>query len=97
MNRGDIVFISDDKEKNEWYAALDSMGDGVIVTDLESKISYMNKFAQNLTGWSIMQAQNKALKSVFNIKNQEDKYLLDNKIKYVKKKIIRLITSVQIL
>lgn len=44
------------RQKNELYTTLGSIGDGVISTDTESKIVFMNEMAQNMTGWSLEEA-----------------------------------------
>jgi len=46
---------------------LNSIGDGVIATDTEGRITRMNPVAQKLTGWSIEQAKGIPFSEVFNI------------------------------
>jgi len=48
---------------------LNSIGDALIVTDIEGKITRMNPVAQKLTGWTFKEAHNKALEKVFRIIN----------------------------
>lgn len=44
-----------------------SVGDGVIVTDPEGRISLFNRTAERLTGWSVAEATGRPLESVFSI------------------------------
>jgi len=46
---------------------LDSIGDGVIVTDNEGVVTRLNPVAQSLTGWSMVDAVGKPLSKVFKI------------------------------
>ncbi|MDI9414315.1 MAG: diguanylate cyclase [Bacillota bacterium] len=56
--------------REEYYGAmLDSIGDGVIVTDIDGKITWMNPKAQELTGWSKQSALGEPFEEVFVIIN----------------------------
>lgn len=46
---------------------LDCIGDAVISTDVEGRISYMNVVAEQLTGWSREKAQGLPFSKVFNV------------------------------
>jgi diguanylate cyclase (GGDEF)-like protein/PAS domain S-box-containing protein len=64
-------------EKEHFRTTLLSVGDGVIATDRDGKITLMNKVAEQLTGWSFTNAKDKQLFEVFNIidsfsKNQSE-------------------------
>ncbi|MFW5808434.1 MAG: ABC transporter substrate binding protein, partial [Spirochaetota bacterium] len=68
---------------------LDSIGDGVIATDLSGRIVRMNPVAEKLTGWKISDAVGKDLNDVFRIsdidtgmaaENPADKVLQENTI-----------------
>lgn len=64
------------KEKELWQfqekfkVTLDSIGDGVITTDLEGKIEYMNQRAENLTGWNFSEARGRNFNKIYRIKNE---------------------------
>ena len=46
---------------------LNSIGDGVIVTDSSGNISRLNPIAEKLTGWPIAEAKGKPVRKIFNI------------------------------
>lgn len=48
---------------------LHSIGDGVIATDIDGKITRMNRMAEKLTGWSFEEARGLPLASIFKIVN----------------------------
>lgn len=52
----------------EWaQATLNSIGDAVVTTDLECRVTYLNRVAEKLTGWSTIDALGKPLAQVFKI------------------------------
>lgn len=58
-------------EQKEWFSTtLSSIGDAVIVTDAEGRISFMNAVAQTLTGWARNDAAGRRLADVFHIVNE---------------------------
>ncbi len=58
-------------EKERLAVTLRSIGDAVITTDIEGKIVFINKVAEQLTGWSNEDAQGKPSPDVFNIINEK--------------------------
>lgn len=49
---------------------LRSIGDAVITTDVDGKVTYLNTVAESLTGWSQLNALGKPLETVFRIVNE---------------------------
>ncbi|PYG84349.1 hypothetical protein LY28_03612 [Ruminiclostridium sufflavum DSM 19573] len=47
------------------YITLSSIGDGIICTDINDKITFINKAAENMTGWTRDEAQSKSLTDIF--------------------------------
>lgn len=58
-------------EKERFKTTLLSIGDGVISTDNNMNILIMNKVAEDLTGWSNLEARGKPLERVLDIINEE--------------------------
>jgi PAS domain S-box-containing protein/putative nucleotidyltransferase with HDIG domain len=55
------------QEREEWLSALlKSIGDGVIATDKDGLITYMNPLAEKLTGWSQEDVLKKPLIEIYN-------------------------------
>ncbi len=58
------------REKERVQVTLESIGDGVITTDVAGRIDYLNPVAEELTGWSNAQANGQPLTSVFQVKGE---------------------------
>jgi len=54
-------------EKERAQVTLNSIGDAVISTDVEGRVSYLNAVAERSTGWSLSDAMNRPLEDVFEI------------------------------
>src|SRR5262249_543875 len=57
---------------------LGSIGDAVIATDIEGRITYLNNVAENLTGWSRDNALGRPLDTVFQILNESTREPVEN-------------------
>jgi PAS domain S-box-containing protein len=57
---------------------LRSIGDAVITTDVEGRITYLNQVAEAATGWSLADASNRPLETVFRIINETTRQPVDN-------------------
>lgn len=55
------------KSDQNYQTTLNSIGDAVIVTNSNGAITFLNPVAEDLTGWTHEQAQQKPLTEVFNI------------------------------
>lgn len=60
------------------HATLLSIGDGVIATDLEGRVTLLNPVAEQLTGWTRSEAKGQPLETVFHIVNEETRLPVDN-------------------
>jgi two-component system, NarL family, sensor histidine kinase UhpB len=58
-------------ERGHLGITLSSIGEGLITTDKDGNIIYMNPAAEKLTGWSIREIRNKPLQTVYNVFDQE--------------------------
>jgi diguanylate cyclase (GGDEF)-like protein/PAS domain S-box-containing protein len=52
-------------EKERAQVTLNSIGDAVLSTDIQGKVSYLNVVAENLTGWTREEAAGKDIEEVF--------------------------------
>ncbi len=70
-------------EKERLNVTLQSIGDGVITTDVNGKIIFLNKMAETLCGWTNEEAQGKPSTIVFNIINEKTGHKCDNPVQRV--------------
>lgn len=73
------------RNEQRWITTLRSIGDAVIATDTAGNVTFMNKVAEDLTGWSITEAQQKPLAKVFNIVNEQSRQQVESPISRVLK------------
>jgi PAS domain S-box-containing protein len=67
------------KESKVWLSTiLKSISDGVISTDIEGKITFMNTVAENLTGWKEQESTGKPLQNIFQIIKEDDNEEISN-------------------
>ena len=57
---------------------LHSIGDAVITTDVDGRITYMNAVAESLTGWTHREAVGQSLDAVFRIVNEDTRQPVAN-------------------
>jgi PAS domain S-box-containing protein len=72
------VLIREQRERLR--VTLHSIGDGVIVTDAESRVTMLNPIAQALTGWSQEAAAGTPLTTVFHILNEQSRQQVENPV-----------------
>ncbi len=68
------------EEKERIQVTLHSIGDGVITTDTDGKVQYLNPVAEELTGWSLTEAEGQPLDTVFNIINEATRIQCENPV-----------------
>ncbi|MGH8258209.1 MAG: PAS domain S-box protein, partial [Steroidobacteraceae bacterium] len=66
------------REKESAQITLQSIGDGVITTDAESVIDYINPVAEELTGWRLEDAMGRPVEEVFRAFHEETCEPLEN-------------------
>lgn len=88
------LFIS-----REWFSkTLLSTGDGVIATDQNGIITFMNRVAEDLTGWTLEETKGKALDFVFDIIDETTRLPVENPLaKALKQNQVVLLTNHTIL
>src|ERR1700722_4167270 len=61
-------------EQRDWLrVTLSSIGDAVITTDAEGRITFLNPVAESLTGWTLQEAVGQPLAGVIRIINEESR------------------------
>ena len=58
------------QQRQQLLVTLTSIGDAVIATDAEARVTFLNPIAESLTGWSAAEANGQPLGAVFNIANE---------------------------
>src|SRR5919199_1297636 len=67
------------RQQTDWLrVTLASIGDAVISTDAEGRVTFMNAVAEALTGWPQSEAQGRPLPEVFHIVNEETRRPAEN-------------------
>src|SRR5579862_7847011 len=65
--------------QQEWFrVTLASIGDGIIASDPNGRVTYMNAVAERLTGWSNDAANGRPLADVFHIVNETTRLPVEN-------------------
>ncbi len=59
------------RSEEQLRITLASIGDGVIATDMERRVTLLNPVAESLTGWTLEKARGKSLAEVFVLVNEE--------------------------
>jgi PAS domain S-box-containing protein len=68
-------------EQREWLATtLESIGDAVIATDINSRIVFLNAVAEHLTGWRAHEAKGRECAEVFHIVNESSRSTVDSPV-----------------
>ncbi|MCK5687331.1 PAS domain S-box protein, partial [bacterium] len=76
-----IIKITEARE--DLHITLNSIGDGVISTDMQGRVARMNPVAEKLTGWTYKKAKGKQVSNVFNIIHTQTGELADNPVEKV--------------
>jgi PAS domain S-box-containing protein len=72
------------EQQKEWFrVTLSSIGDGVIVTDREGRVVFMNREAERLTGWTAVEALLNPLPSVFRLIDEATRDRMENPVSQV--------------
>lgn len=69
--------------EKRWATTLESIGDGVIATDMLGNISFMNAVAEKLTGWTLRQVSGCPVEKVFRIINEKTRETVESPVEKV--------------
>jgi PAS domain S-box-containing protein len=70
-------------KREKLRVTLESIGDAVITTDADGRITLLNRVAQELTGWGPTEATGAPLADVFHIINQRTRQRVENPVRRV--------------
>ena len=87
-HEGTITDITDRKraetrvfeEKERAQVTLQSIGDGVITTDAEGRVDYINPVAQDLTGYDMRSVRGRPVSEIMTIINEHTRATVDNPV-----------------
>ncbi len=69
------------RQQREWLrVTLTSIGDAVIATDAEGRITFVNPVAESLTGWNAEQAAGQPVQCVFRIVNEQTSQAVEDPV-----------------
>jgi PAS domain S-box-containing protein len=71
------------RQKEFLNVTLGSIGDCVIVSDIQGRITFMNEVAENVTGWSKEEAVSQPVASVFRIINEHTREAVESPVEKV--------------
>ncbi|MBL8828640.1 MAG: PAS domain S-box protein, partial [Planctomycetaceae bacterium] len=67
------------RQQSELYrTTLHSIGDAVITTDVQGRVTHLNELAESLTGWSSASAAGQPLDAIFQIVNESTRLPVEN-------------------
>ena len=73
-----------ENEARAWRV-LQSIGEAVIVTDADARIVQMNRVAEAMTGWTLVEAANRPLANVFRVLDEVSRQSLENTVEKVRR------------
>ncbi len=74
------------QRQREWLrVTLGSIGDAIIATDTEGKVTFLNTVAEALTGWPLPEAKARPVTEVFNIVNEHTRQTVESPVARVLK------------
>lgn len=65
-------------EKERAQVTLNSIADGVITTDNEGMVDYLNPVAETLTGWTLDEARGRPVNEIFMLRHEIEGHTLEN-------------------
>jgi diguanylate cyclase (GGDEF)-like protein/PAS domain S-box-containing protein len=68
------------EEKERAQVTVQSIGDGVITTDAQGRVDYLNPVAESLTGWDTREARGLPVAAIFRLVNDIDREPVENPV-----------------
>jgi PAS domain S-box-containing protein len=69
-----------EQQRERFAVTLASIGDAVITTDIQGRVTFLNPIAEAMTGWSDREARGEALERVFHIINEDTREPAENPV-----------------
>lgn len=79
-NRYKQTEASERAQREYLQVTLASIGDAIIVTDPTGAITFLNRVAETLTGWTTADAMGKPLQEVFRIVNEASRHVVESPV-----------------
>lgn len=79
----DVALQNRQRERDLLSTTLASIGDCVIVTDVEGRITFMNDIAAAVTGWTGDEVRNRPLREIFRIVNEQTRVPAEDPVEKV--------------
>ncbi len=74
------------KESREWFQiTLKSLGDGVVSTDHDGRVSFINPVAQQLTGWNHVDSQGQPFREVVKLGDERTRLEIEDPVEAVRR------------
>lgn len=70
-------------QRERFAVTLARIGDAVITTDMQGRVTFLNQVAETLTGWTAVQAAGQTISTVFRIVNAITHQVVENPIDHV--------------
>jgi PAS domain S-box-containing protein len=70
-------------ERETLQTTLTSIGDGVITTDIQGNVTYLNPTAAQLTGWSLAAARQRSLAEIFSLIHEQTRQSITSPMEQV--------------
>ncbi len=80
MRQHFVANLETRRQKEILAVTLASIGDAVIITDTKGRITFLNAIAENLTGWSAKEAEDRPCAEVFRIVNEETRLPVESPV-----------------
>jgi PAS domain S-box-containing protein len=78
------LLFRDLNRQREWLrVTLESIGDAVIATDMDGRVTFLNEVAELLTGWRTTEATGEPITEVFRIVNEKTRETAENPVNKV--------------
>ena len=82
----ELAQIALSESEQRWATTLASIGDAVIATDMLGKIKFMNRVAEELTGWNLNEASGRKVQEIFKIVNEYTNKIVEDPVTKVLEK-----------